>query len=73
MPAKKKEKKKVDNPFGKRMMSVPEVAAYIGMSPRTLYDQTAPKARKRFPVKPKRIGGLVRFDRTDIDQWLDSL
>lgn len=66
-------KKKPTQPIEKRMLSVPEVAAYIGMSPKTLYDQTGPSSKKPFPVTPKRIGGLVRFDRKDIDQWLDSL
>ena len=67
-----KEKKTV-KPIEKRMMSVPEVAAYIGISPRTLYDQTGPSSKKPFPVRVKRIGGLVRFDRKDIDAYLDSL
>lgn len=66
-------KKKAEKPIEKRMLSVPEVAAYIGMSPKTLYDQTGPKSKKPFPVRPKRIGGLVRFDRKDIDSYLDSL
>lgn len=54
-------------------MSVEEVADYIGLSPRTIYNQIGPKAKKRFPLKPKRIGKLVRFDRRELDAYIDSL
>lgn len=57
----------------KRMLTVPEAAAYMGISKRTLYDRIAPKSKKPFPLPPKRIGGSVRFDKGDLDKWLDSL
>ena len=56
-----------------RLMSVEEAAEYLNVSPRTLYNRIAPKARNPFPVRPKRIGKLVRFDRGQLDQWIDSL
>lgn len=57
----------------KRLLNINETAAYLGLSPRTIYNGIAPKSRKPFPVKPKRIGKLVRFDIRDLDQYVDSL
>ena len=47
---------------GKRLLSVRETARFIGISERTLYNQIHRKAKKKFPVKPKRIGRLVKID-----------
>ncbi len=57
----------------KRLLSVQEAAVYLGLSPRTLYNATAPKSKDPFPVKPKRIGKKVQFDVMDLDQFIDSL
>ncbi|MBW1794112.1 MAG: helix-turn-helix domain-containing protein [Deltaproteobacteria bacterium] len=54
-------------------MSVEQAAEYLGLSPRTLYNRIAPKAKNPFPVRPKRIGKLVKFDRIQLDEWIDSL
>ncbi len=57
----------------KRLLSVEETATYLGISPRTLYNAVAPKSKKPFPVKAKRIGKAVRFDVRDLDRYIDSL
>jgi len=57
----------------KRLLSVHEAARYLGLSPRTLYNGVAPKSKVPFPLKPKRIGKLVRFDIRDLDRYVDSL
>jgi len=57
----------------KRLLSVVETAEYLGISPRTIYNQIAPKAKKKFPIKPKRIGKLVKFEISDLDQYIESL
>ena len=57
----------------KRLLSIKETAIYLGLSPRTLYNAVAPKSKVPFPVKPKRIGKLVRFDIRDLDKYVDSL
>ena len=57
----------------KRLLSVGEAAFYLSISPRTLYSAVAPKSKKPFPVKPKRMGKLVRFDIRDLDRYVDSL
>ena len=59
---------------GKRLLSVEEAAEYLGLKPRTIYNQIGRKAKKRFPVKPLRpLGRLVRFDIRDLDAYVESL
>jgi excisionase family DNA binding protein len=65
-----REKSKVQ---GKRLLSVEETAFYLGISPRTIYNQIGRKAKKKFPIKPKRIGRLVKFDVQDIEAYINSL
>ena len=57
----------------KRLLSVEETASYLGLSPRTIYNGIAPKSKNPFPIKPKRIGKLVRFDIRDLDTFVESL
>lgn len=57
----------------KRLLTIEEASNYLGLSSRTLYNGVAPKSKKPFPVRPKRIGKLVRFDREDLDNFIDSL
>ena len=57
----------------KRLLSVEETAQYLGLSPRTIYNQIGRKAKKRFPVKPKRVGKLVKFDLQELEKYVDSL
>jgi len=57
----------------KRLLSVEETAAYLGMSPRTIYNRIGPKAKKPFPIKAKRLGKLVKFDVKEVDAFIDSI
>jgi len=57
----------------KRLLNILETAEYLGLSPRTVYNAVAPKSKAPFPVRPKRIGKLVRFDIKDLDRYVDSL
>ena len=57
----------------KRLLSVEETASYLGISDRTIYNRICRKAKKRFPIKPKRIGKRILFDINEIDQYVDSL
>lgn len=59
--------------IGKRLLSVEETAEYLGLSPRTIYNAVARKSKRPFPIKPKRLGKLVKFDRKDVDAYIDSL
>jgi predicted DNA-binding transcriptional regulator AlpA len=57
----------------KRLLSAEETAKYLGISVRTIYNQTGRKAKVKFPVRPKKIGKLLKFDKHEIDLWLDSI
>jgi predicted DNA-binding transcriptional regulator AlpA len=57
----------------KRWYSSKETADYIGISIRSLYNQTGPRAKKKFPVRPKRVGRLLKFDRRELEAYLESL
>lgn len=57
----------------KRLLSVAETAAYLGISPRTVYNGTHRKSKRPFPVKPKRIGKLIKFDIRDLDRYIESI
>jgi excisionase family DNA binding protein len=63
----------VTNANNKRLLTVEEVANYLNLSPRTIYNAIAPKSKKPFPVRPKRIGKLVRFDIKDLEKYIESL
>ena len=56
----------------KRLLSVEETAIYLGISARTIYNQIGPKAKRKFPITPKRLGGLVKFDIRKLDEFIDS-
>jgi predicted DNA-binding transcriptional regulator AlpA len=57
----------------KRLLSLNETARLLGLSPRTIYNQTGRKAKRKFPIKPKRIGKLIKFDIRDIERYIASL
>lgn len=57
----------------KRLLSVEETAAFLGMKPRTIYNGVAPGSKKPFPVRCKRIGKLVKFDIRDLEAYVESL
>jgi len=57
----------------RRLLTVEQAAEYVGMAAGTLYNQVAPKAKRKFPVKPIRLDGKVRFDVLDLDAYIDSL
>ena len=56
-----------------RLLSVKQTAEYLGISTRTIYNQTGRKSRKKFPVRPKRIGGLIKFDKFELDKFIETL
>ncbi len=60
-------------PERKRLLPVEEAAAYLGLSPRTLYNGSARRSKDPFPVKPKRIGRKLLWDIRELDSYVDSL
>jgi excisionase family DNA binding protein len=59
--------------INKRLLSVEETAEYLGIAPQTLYNRISWKSRNPFPLKPKRVGRLVKFDGEELDAYVASL
>ena len=59
--------------MAKRWLNVEELAEYLGMSPKTIYNKIGPNAKKPFPIKPKKFGKFVRWDLQAVDEYMDSL
>ena len=57
----------------KRLLTVRETAEYLGIATGHLYNLISANAKKPFPVKPKRIGGAVRFDIKALDKYIEAL
>ena len=63
----------MDELKGKRLLNIKETARYLGISPRSIYNQLARSAKRRFPIMPVRHGGSIRFDINDLNEYIDSL
>lgn len=61
------------NNIKQRLLSVPEAASYLGISPKTIRNGLGRKAVKPFPVMPKRIGKRVLFDVRDLDAFINAM
>lgn len=65
------------NLAGKRLLTVPEAALYLGISPGTLYNSTGPKSKTPLiGLRVKHMGHskkLVRFDIQDLDTYVEGL
>ncbi len=56
-----------------RLLDVEQSAIYLGIAEKTLRNRIGPRAKDKFPVRPKRIGRKVLFDRRDLDAYIDEL
>ncbi|MGH9361542.1 MAG: helix-turn-helix domain-containing protein [Thermoanaerobaculia bacterium] len=54
-----------------RLWGIEEVALFLGVPVSAVYKMTGP--RSRTPIPHVKIGGRLRFRRTDIEAWLDLL
>ena len=54
----------------RRMFGINELADYIGLSPQTIYNRLSAGT---FPIKSTRLGRRLKWDRKDIDHYLDKL
>ena len=52
----------------RRLLSVAEVAEYLGIQPKTLMNQ---RTRRESPGSlGRRIGGAVRWDPVELEEWV---
>jgi len=57
----------------RRLLNVEETALYLNISPKTIYNQTGDKSKKRFPVPFKKFGRRVLFDIRDLQKFVSKL
>lgn len=57
----------------KRWMSVEELAVYLNVGPRTIYNRCGPKAKNPLPFRAHRLGGRVLFDLQEVDREMERL
>ncbi len=53
-----------------RLLNVKELAEYLGISPQTIYNKIN---SGNFPIPFKKVFGLLRWEKKDVDQFLDKL
>ena len=54
-------------PSARVFMNIDELSAYIGLSKRAIYQRAANRT-----IPSQKIGGLLRFEKSEIDKWLRS-
>ena len=54
----------------KRLCTVQDLAKYLGVSPYTVRDKVK---RGIFPFQAKRLGRLLMFDMSEVDQFIEDL
>lgn len=54
----------------RRMIGIEELAEYIGIRPQTIRNKIN---LGTFPIPTRKIGRLLKWDRTDVDRYLDRL
>ncbi len=54
----------------KRMLGINELADYLGLAVQTVRNQLSAGT---FPIRTKRFGRLLKWDRRDVDRYLDKL
>jgi predicted DNA-binding transcriptional regulator AlpA len=53
----------------KRLLSVKELSEYIGLSPQTIYNKVN---RGNFPIPYKKVFGLLKWEREEVNEFLNQ-
>jgi predicted DNA-binding transcriptional regulator AlpA len=56
--------------FERRLFTIAETATMLGLSVGTVRNGVAPNSKKPFPIPVIRVGGAIRFDIKDIENFL---
>jgi predicted DNA-binding transcriptional regulator AlpA len=57
-------------PMEKRLLGIEELGQYLGIRPQTIRNRLS---AGNFPIPAKKVCGRVKFDRKDIERYLDRL
>jgi len=55
------------------LLTADETAKYMRVSKQSLYNSRSKNSRNKFPVKGKKVGGRVFWDKRDLEALIDSL
>lgn len=55
-----------------RLLTVDETAKMLGIQPKTIRNQLARNSKVKFPIKPKRVGRLVRFPLSSVQKFINE-
>jgi excisionase family DNA binding protein len=55
-----------------RLLCIDDAGEYLNISPKTIRNRLSDK-NNPFPVRPKRFGKRVLFDRKDLDRYVDKM
>ena len=61
---------KKEEKIHRRMLGVKELAEYLGLAPQTIRNKLA---NGTLPIPAKKIGKLLKFDKKDVDAYVDRL
>ena len=56
--------------INRRMLGVSELADYLGLAPQTIRNKLV---NGTLPIPAKKIGKLLKFDRKDVDAYVEKL
>jgi len=56
-----------------KLLTIKEVAEILQISPRTIYNQVRKNAERKFPIRVRRVGKLIRFDQKDVQRYIDKI
>ena len=54
----------------KRLLSVKELADYMGLSPQTIYNKIN---TGKFPIPYKKVFGLLKWEKEEVNEFLNKL
>jgi len=60
----------LSNPMEKRLLGIEELGQYLGIRPQTIRNHLS---AGNFPIPAKKVCGRIKFDRKDIEKYLDRL
>jgi len=64
----------MENNSDDELLTVSEVARILRISDKTIYNHIGRKAKRPFPIKPRRVmGSRVMFKRADVKKYIDEL
>jgi len=56
-----------------RLLDIEQTAQYLSIAPKTIRNGLYRGSPQPFPVRPKKLGKRILFDRKDLDEFIDNM